>query len=123
MCNELNELTAWLERARSQSPTTEAALESAVAIHLKAASDITALQAVQAEAKTLLAEILAETGRSEIVTRVGKAYVSAPATVVTYDSKALDKASLLDPDLAAALRPYRRVTERAGSLTIRGGAS
>ena len=122
MCNELAELTTWLQRARAQSPTTEAAIESAVAIHLKAASDITALQAVQAEAKTLLAEILTETGRSEVVTRAGKAYVSAPAQVVTYDAKALDRASLLDPDLAAALRPFRRVAERAGSLTIRGGA-
>ena len=123
MCNELAELTTWLERVRSQSPTTEAAIESAVAIHLRAASDISALQAIQAEAKSLLAEIMAETGRSEVVTRAGKAYVSAPAQVVTYDAKALDKASLLDPDLAAALRPYRKVTERAGSLTIRGGGS
>ena len=123
MCNELNELKTWLERVRAQSPTTEAALESAVAIHLKAASDITALQAVQAEVKGLLGEIMAETGKTEVVTRVGKAYVSAPATIVSYDAKLLDKASLLDPDLAAALAPYRKVSERAGSLTIRGGGS
>ena len=123
MCNELNELKTWLERVRAQSPTTEAALESAVAIHLKAASDITALQAVQAEVKGLLGEIMAETGRTEMTTRVGKAYVSAPATIVSYDAKLLDKASLLDPDLAAALRPFRKVSERAGSLTIRGGGS
>lgn len=122
MCNELAELTTWLERVRSQSPTTEAAIESAVAIHLRAASDISALQAIQAEAKSLLAEIMAETGRTDIVTRAGKAYVSAPATIVSYDSKALDRASLLDPALADALRPFRRVAERAGSLTIRGGA-
>ena len=122
MCNELNELRQWLERARSQSPTTEAALESAVAVYLKAASDITSLQTVQGEAKGLLSEIMAETGRTEMTTRVGKAYVSAPATVITYDSKALDRASLLDPELAAALAPYRKVSERAGSLTIRGAS-
>ena len=122
MCNELNELKTWLERARSQSPTTEAAIESAMSIHLMAAGHITALQAVQTEAKGLLSEIMAETGRTEMTTRVGKAYVSAPATVVAYDAKALDKASLLDPDLAAALRPFRKVSERAGSLTIRGAS-
>ena len=122
MCNELTELRQWLERARSQSPTTEAALESAVAVYLKAASDITSLQTVQGEAKGLLAEIMTETGRTEMTTRVGKAYVSAPATVITYDSKALDRASLLDPELAAALAPYRKVSERAGSLTIRGAS-
>ena len=122
MTNELNELRQWLERARSQSPTTEAALESAVAVYLKAAGDISALQTVQGEVKTLLSEILAETGRSEVTTRVGKAYVSAPAQIVTYDAKLLDKASLLDPNLAAALRPYRKVSERAGSLTIRGAS-
>ena len=122
MC-ELTELKTWLERARSQSPTTEAAIESAMSIHLMAAGHITALQAVQAEAKTLLGEIMAETGKTEVVTRVGKAYVSAPATIVSYDAKLLDKASLLDPDLAAALRPFRKVSERAGSLTIRGGGS
>ena len=94
-----------------------------MAIHLMAAGHITALQAVQAEAKGLLSEIMSETGRTEMTTRAGKAYVSAPAQIVSYDSKALDKASLLDPDLAAALRPYRKVTERAGSLTIRGGGS
>ena len=121
MC-ELTELKTWLERARSQSPTTEAAIESAMSIHLMAAGHITALQAVQTEAKGLLSEIMAETGRTEMTTRVGKAYVSAPATVVAYDAKALDKASLLDPDLAAALRPFRKVSERAGSLTIRGAS-
>ena len=122
MC-ELTELKQWLERARSQSPTTEAAIESAMSIHLMAAGHITALQAVQTEAKGLLSEIMAETGRTEMTTRVGKAYVSAPAQIVTYDAKLLDKASLLDPDLAAALRPFRKVSERAGSLTIRGGGS
>ncbi len=122
MCNELNELKTWLERVRAQSPTTEAAIESAIAIHLKAAGDITALQAVQTEAKGLLAEIMAETGRTEMTTRVGKAYVSAPSQIVTYDAKLLDKASLLDPELAAALAPYRKVSERAGSLTIRGAS-
>ena len=122
MC-ELTELKQWLERARSQSPNTQAAIESAMSIHLMAAGHITALQAVQTEAKGLLSEIMAETGRTEMTTRVGKAYVSAPAQIVTYDAKLLDKASLLDPELAAALRPYRKVTERAGSLTIRGGGS
>ena len=121
MC-ELTELKQWLERARSQSPTTEAAIESAMSIHLMAAGHITSLQAVQTEAKTLLGEIMAETGRTEMTTRVGKAYVSAPATVITYDSKALDRASLLDPELAAALAPYRKLSERAGSLTIRGAS-
>ena len=122
MCNELTELRQWLERARSQSPTTEAALESAVAVYLKAASDISSLQAVQGEAKGLLGEILAETGKAEVACRAGRAYVSAPSQIVSYDSKALDRASLLDPELAAALAPYRKVTERAGSLTIRGAS-
>ena len=119
MC-ELTELRQWLERARSQSPNTQAAIESAMAVFLKAAGDITALEAIQVEAKTLLGEIMIETGVSEMTTRVGKAQIGKPATIVTYDSKALDKASLLDLELAAALQPYRRITERAGTMRITG---
>ena len=120
MSESLNELRQWLERARSQSPNTQAAIESAMAVFLKAAGDITALEAIQVEAKTLLGEIMIETGVSEMTTRVGKAQIGKPATIVTYDSKALDKASLLDLELAAALQPYRRITERAGTMRITG---
>ena len=122
MTNELNELRQWLERARTASPTTEDALESVMAVFLKCASDITALQDIQAEAKGLLSEIMSETACTDIRTAAGRAYVSAPSTIVSYDSKLLDKASLLDPELAAALAPYRKVSERAGSLTIRGAS-
>lgn len=115
----LENLRTWLDRAQTGQLTTETAIETAIAVHLAAASGIEALQQVQADAKALLTEIMVETGETNITTKAGKAYVTAPSKIVSYDAKGIDKLAANDDDLAAVLEPFRRVTERAGVLTIR----
>jgi hypothetical protein len=74
---------------------------------------------VQADAKLLLGEIMVETGETNVTTKAGKAYVTSASRVVTYDAKGIDALAANDDELAAILEPFRRVTERAGVLTIR----
>ena len=119
MTNITDELRTWLLRARHDAASTEDALESAIAIYQGAAGAITALQAVQADAKLLLGEIMVETGETNVTTKAGKAYVTSASRVVTYDAKGIDALAANDDELAAILEPFRRVTERAGTLTIR----
>ena len=119
MTDMITELRTWLLRARTDAASTEDALESAIAVYQGAAGAITALQAVQADAKLLLSEIMVETGETNVTTKAGKAYVTSASRVVTYDAKGIDQLAALDDELAAILEPFRRVTERAGTLTIR----
>ena len=123
MTNITDELRTWLLRARHDAASTEDALESAIAIYQGAAGAITALQAVQADAKLLLGEIMVETGETNVTTKAGKAYVTSASGVVTYDAKGIDALAANDDELAAILEPFRRVTERAGTLTIRAPGS
>jgi hypothetical protein len=46
-------------------------------------------------------------------------YVSRPSVTVSYDAKALDTLAAGDAEVAELLTPFRRQTERAGTLTIR----
>ncbi len=119
MTDTLTDLRTWLIRARTDAASTEDALESAIAIYQAAASHIDAAQTIQADAKQLVTEIMVETGETNITTKAGKAYVTAPSKIVSYDAKGIDKLAANDDDLAAVLEPFRRVTERAGVLTIR----
>ena len=119
MTDIITEMRTWLLRAREDAASTEDALESAIAIYQCAAGAITALQAVQADAKLLLTEIMTETGETNVTTKAGKAYVTSASRVVTYDAKGIDALAANDDELAAVLEPFRRVTERAGTLTIR----
>ena len=119
MTDMITELRTWLERARTDAPSTETALENAIAVYQGAAGAITALQAVQADAKLLITEIFTETGNTEAVTKAGRCYVTSASRVVTYDAKGIDALAANDDELAAILEPFRRVTERAGVLTIR----
>ena len=119
MTDIITEMRTWLLRAREDAASTEDALESAIAIYQGAAGAITALQAVQADAKLLLTEIMTETGETNVTTKAGKAYVTSASRVVTYDAKGIDALAANEDELAAVLEPFRRVTERAGTLTIR----
>ncbi len=116
MQDKIDTLRSWLTRAH---PSTEAALESAVAVFQDCAATITQLQAVQADAKLLIGEIFSETGRTEAATPAGRVYITKPGYTVTYDAKGLDGLAALDEELAALLEPFRRQTERAGTMTIR----
>lgn len=116
MQDTIDTLRSWLTREHT---STEAALESAVTVYQDCAATITQLQAVQAESKLLIAEIFAETGRTEAATKAGRVYITKPALLISYDAKGIDGLAALDEELAALLEPFRRQTERAGTMTIR----
>jgi hypothetical protein len=110
------ELEAALFSAQSGQP--EACIESAVAVYLAAATEIDRYEALQNEAKRLIGDVMTETGNTRYSTRAGVAAVTSPSTVASYDSKALDVLLRADADLALKLFPYRRETQRAGTLRI-----
>ena len=113
------DLDAMRARLRGATPDTETALDTAIGLYKEAASYLTALLEFQADCKLQLSEILAELGETSAETPSGRCTVSRPSLVITYDRKGLDALCETDPQLQAALTPYRRVTERAGVLTIR----
>lgn len=94
------------------------AVETFVTVHLAAAAAIDAYTAVQQEAKKLIAEVMEETGQTKYATRAGTAQVTAPSTTISYDGRALDILCTADADLALKLFPYRKETQRAGTLRI-----
>lgn len=111
-----DELLAWLNGWYAD---TEAALATAAAVYQDAANRIEQLQAVQAQAKQLITDIFVETGATDARTPTAQVYVSRPSVTVSYDAKALDTLAAGDAEVAALLAPFRRQTERAGTLTIR----
>ena len=98
--------------------STEAAVENAIAIYKAASAEQDAYDAVKAEAKRILAEIIAETGQMKHVTKAGTAQVTAPGVTISYNTKALDALLASDDNRARILAPPRSVKERAGTLTI-----
>lgn len=114
---EIDQLRSALTQAQTGTP--EESLERAIGVYKHAASLIAALEAIQKDAKLLITDIIAETGVTDMKTQAGRVYVTSPAMIVSYDRKGLDALAAEDVDLAARLAPYRTVTERAGTLTIR----
>jgi hypothetical protein len=110
-----DELTTVLRSAHGDPRT---AVETFVTVHLAAAAAIDAYTAVQQEAKKLIAEVMEETGQTKYATRAGTAQVTAPSTTISYDGRALDMLCTADADLALKLFPYRKETQRAGTLRI-----
>ena len=111
-----DDLLAWLNGWHAD---TEAALATATAVYQDAANRIEQLQAVQAQAKQLITDIFVETGTTDARTPTAQVYVSRPGVTVSYDVKALDALAAADAEVAELLAPFRRQTERAGTLTIR----
>ena len=111
-----DDLLAWLSGWHAD---TEAALATATAVYQDAANRIEQLQAVQAQAKQLITDIFVETGTTDARTPTAQVYVSRPGVTVSYDVKALDALAAADAEVAVLLTPFRRQTERAGTLTIR----
>lgn len=113
----IDELRSALHQAQAGTP--DGSLERAIGVYQHAGSLITALESVQAEAKLLISEIFLETGCTDIKTQSGRAYISKPSAIVTYKAKDIDAVCAKDEELAIKLAPFRTVTERAGTLTIR----
>ena len=109
-----------LTSAKHSSETTDESLSKAVGAYLMAAKEIERFQALQAQAKLLISEIFLETGKTSAVTPSGNVTTSKASVTVTYDAKAIDILLRDDPALSSRLSPYRKVTERPGSLRITG---
>ena len=115
----IDELKQWLDGANTEVPAT--AVESAIAVYHAANSVIDEYTAVKDAAKALIVDVMAKTGQTKYATLAGTAAVSAPSQTVTYDAKSIDILLRDDADLALRLSPYRKVTERAGTLRITVG--
>lgn len=113
------EMQVWIDVAVYEQPPK--AVESAIAVYQAASAVLDEYTAVKERAKKLIMDVMEETGQTKYVTQAGTAAVSAPSQTVTYDAKAIDILLRDDPDLALRLSPYRKVTERAGSLRITAG--
>lgn len=105
-----------LEFSKTYEPTM--AVESAIAIYQQASSAADEFSAVKDAAKKLIVDVMTATGQTAYSTKAGKASMTAPGVSVTYDAKAIDILLRDDPDLAMRLTPYRKETERVGSLRI-----
>lgn len=110
------ELKVQLDVAMMQVP--QASVESAIAIYHAASAFADGYTIIKDAAKKLIADVMTETGQTKYNTAAGVAIVSAPSQTVSYDAKAIDILLRDDPDLALRLSPYRKVSERAGTLRI-----
>jgi hypothetical protein len=97
------------------------AVQTAIRLYIEASAAIDAYTAVKDAAKQLIQDVMTETGQTVYSTQAGKAAITSPSITVTYDAKAIDILLRDDADLALRLSPYRKVTERAGSLRITAG--
>lgn len=98
---------------------TEDALSDAITVYRTIAADVKELEAQQARAKQIVAEIMQETGQTKAITPAGTAQFTAPSTRVSWDSKALDALCASSADLARLLTPHRAEKQVAGTLTIK----
>lgn len=114
-----NEALQRLEVLHYLGLTPAEAVEEAVTIYLELGAQIEALDAARAAAKTVIGDVIAETGQDRFSTHAGLAYVANPSLRIAYDAKGIDAVVAERPDLAALLAPYRRETMVAGTLTIR----
>ena len=112
------ELKQALTNAVEQAP--DATIADAITVYLAAKSMMDAYSAIADDAKKLIADVMAETGETAYSTQAGKVSITAPATSVSYDAKAIDILMRDDADLAMRLAPYRKESQRAGTMRITG---
>ena len=101
--------------------TPDKSVESAIAIYQAASAFADGYTIIKDAAKKLIADVMEETGQTKYVTLAGTAAITAPSQTVSYDAKAIDILLRDDADLALRLLPYRKVSERAGTLRITAG--
>jgi hypothetical protein len=99
---------------------TERALEDAIFMYRDLAGRIKALQEAQAAQKQTITDIFTELRIDKATTNAGKALITAPSMTISYNATALDALCASDDNLARMLRPHRKETMRAGTLTIKG---
>ena len=99
--------------------STEEAVANALSVYNQASAEIDTLKSLQDEAKRLVEEVIAETGRDKWETDFARCYIPKPSLTVSYDRKALDALAASDDNVKRLIWPHRRESERAGTLTIR----
>ena len=117
--DNLTQLNQLLDQLENQATDTETAVSNAITLYKLAASQITAINAIQSRAKAVLTDIMSETGRLDWQTDAGRAYLPRPGITIRYDTKRIEALCAIDPGIAAKLAPCRIESERPGSLTIR----
>lgn len=109
-----------LKQLDAPGETPEAAAETAIMVYLAAAAEIDRFKEIQKQAKSLMSDIMAETGQDKVRNGAGQAYVGKPSVSVRYNANAIDALCASHDDLAVILWPHRKEIKRAGTLTIRG---
>ena len=77
-------------------------------------------KAVEQAPDTTIADVMTETGETAYKTQAGNVSITAASTSVSYDAKAIDILLRDDADLAMRLAPYRKESQRAGTMRITG---
>lgn len=99
--------------------TAEQALENAIYQYRQLAQKIKDMEMEQAIQKQIVADIFVELNIDRAATQAGKALITAPSRIVSYDWKALDALCASNPALAKVLQPHRTEKQRPGTLTIK----
>ena len=110
------ELEAQLNQAIAQPP--HRTVEDAITVYLMAKSIADSYSKVADDAKKLIGEVMTETGTTAYKTQAGNVSVTAASVSVSYDAKAIDILMKDDADLAMRLAPYRKESQRAGTMRI-----
>ena len=110
------ELQAVLSKAVEQAPG--ATIADAITVYLMAKAQADAFGKVADEAKKLIGDVMVETGETAYKTQAGNVSMTAPSVSVSYDAKAIDILMKDDADLAMRLAPYRKESQRAGTMRI-----
>jgi hypothetical protein len=117
---DLTPYTTAIHNAATLSPSTEAAAENLIYLDREIAAEIDKLKEVQLTGRAHLQAIILETGQTKWATRSGTAQITAPSQRISYDAKALDALCKSNADIERILAPHRKVSETAGTLSIRG---
>ena len=107
-----------LKGAVEQAP--DATIADAITVYLAAKSMVDVYGKIADEAKRIIGDVMEETGETAYSTQAGKVSITAASTSVSYDAKAIDILLRDDPDLAMRLAPYRKESQRAGTVRITG---
>lgn len=111
-----DELKQALDKAIAQAP--DATVADAITVYLAAKSMMDAYSAIADEAKRIISDVMTETGETAYKTQAGNVNVTASSVSVSYDAKAIDILLRDDADLAMRLAPYRKESQRAGTMRI-----
>ena len=113
-----DELKQALTNAVEQAP--DATIADAITVYLAAKSMMDAYSTIADDAKKLIGDVMTETGETAYSTQAGKVSITAASTSVSYDAKAIDILLRDDAELAMRLAPYRKESQRAGTMRITG---